>query len=154
MIYTSGSTGKPKGAVVEHRGMFNNLITKVPMLGLTPTDVIAQTASQCFDISVWQFLLGLAIGARVEILPDDISRDPERLIEAIARCGITILESVPSMIRALLDADRKRSLDRLRWLIPCGEAFTPELCRRTLAEHPTLRLLIAYGPAECSDDVT
>ena len=35
VIYTSGSTGKPKGAMVEHRGMFNNLITKVPALGLT-----------------------------------------------------------------------------------------------------------------------
>jgi len=154
VIYTSGSTGKPKGAIVEHRGMFNNLITKVPPLGLTSSDVIAQTASQCFDISVWQFLLGLAIGARVEILPDEISRDPEKLIEAIPRCGITILESVPSMIRALLDAAEDKSLDSLRWLIPCGEAFTPELCRRVMAEHPSLRLLNAYGPAECSDDVT
>lgn len=154
VIYTSGSTGKPKGAVVEHRGMFNNLITKVPALGLTSSDVIAQTASQCFDISVWQFLVGLAIGARVEILPDEISRDPERLVQAIPRCGITILESVPSMIRALLDAAAEESLDGLRWLIPCGEAFTPELCRRVMAQHPSLRLLNAYGPAECSDDVT
>ncbi len=32
IIYTSGSTGKPKGAMVEHCGMFNNLITKVPAL--------------------------------------------------------------------------------------------------------------------------
>lgn len=154
VIYTSGSTGKPKGALVEHRGMFNNLITKVPALGLTSKDVIAQTASQCFDISVWQFLVGLAIGARVEILPDEISRDPERLVEAIQRCGITILESVPSMIRALIDAAPEKSLDDLRWLIPCGEAFTPELCRQVMARHPSLRLLNAYGPAECSDDVT
>jgi amino acid adenylation domain-containing protein len=154
VIYTSGSTGKPKGAMVEHRGMFNNLITKVPALGLTSSDVVAQTASQCFDISVWQFLVGLAIGARVEILPDEISRDPERLVEAIPRCGITVLESVPSMIRALLDTVAEQSLDRLRWLIPCGEAFTPELCRRVMAQHPSVRLLNAYGPAECSDDVT
>lgn len=154
VIYTSGSTGKPKGAMVEHRGMFNNLITKVPTLSLTASDIVAQTASQCFDISVWQFLVGLAIGARVEILPDEISRDPERLIDAISEHGITILESVPSMIRALLDAPRAKSLDKLRWLIPCGEAFAPELCRRVMAQHPTLRLLNAYGPAECSDDVT
>ena len=63
VIFTSGSTGKPKGAMVEHRGMFNNLITKVRALGLTSDDVIAQTASQCFDISVWQFLTALTIGA-------------------------------------------------------------------------------------------
>lgn len=154
VIYTSGSTGKPKGALVEHRGMFNNLITKVPALGLTSSDVIAQTASQCFDISVWQFLLGLAIGARVEIFPDEISRDPEKLIDAVVTQGVTILESVPSMIRALLDAAQDGSFGALRWLIPCGEAFTPELCRRVMSEHPQLKLLNAYGPAECSDDVT
>ncbi|MCX7898646.1 MAG: amino acid adenylation domain-containing protein, partial [Methylocystis sp.] len=159
VIYTSGSTGKPKGAMVEHRGMFNNLITKVPALGLTPNDVIAQTASQCFDISVWQFLTALAIGARVEICPDAISRDPQRLAQTIADRNVTILEAVPSMIRALLDAqDNERGdetpLAHLRWLLPCGEAFAPELCRRFMARYPQVRLLNAYGPAECSDDVS
>ncbi|HYA81265.1 MAG TPA: AMP-binding protein, partial [Methylocystis sp.] len=62
VIFTSGSTGKPKGAMVEHRGMFNNLITKVETLALSARDVIAQTASQCFDISVWQFLTALTLG--------------------------------------------------------------------------------------------
>ncbi|WP_330083592.1 amino acid adenylation domain-containing protein [Methylocystis iwaonis] len=156
IIYTSGSTGKPKGAMVEHRGMFNNLITKVPVLGLTTKDVIAQTASQCFDISVWQFLTALAIGARVEIFPDAISRDPRRLGAEIAARGVTILEAVPSMIRALLDLtfDDETPLAGLRWLLPCGEAFAPELCRRFMARYPQVRLLNAYGPAECSDDVS
>lgn len=155
VIYTSGSTGKPKGAVVEHRGMFNNLITKAPALGLTADDVIAQTASQCFDISVWQFLTALALGARVEILRDDISRDPQRLSAAIEARGVTILETVPSMIRALLDAtETGRELANLRWLLPCGEAFAPELCRRFMERYPNVRLLNAYGPAECSDDVS
>ncbi len=36
----------------------------------------------------------------------------------------------------------------------CGEAFAPELCRRFKARYPQLRLLNAYGPAECSDDVS
>ncbi|MBU3890346.1 non-ribosomal peptide synthetase [Methylosinus sp. KRF6] len=155
VIYTSGSTGKPKGAVVEHRGMFNNLITKERALGLTVDDVIAQTASQCFDISVWQFLTALALGARVEIFRDDISRDPQRLLKEIEAAGVTILEAVPSMIRALLDASEMgRELATLRWLLPCGEAFTPELCRRFMERFPHVRLLNAYGPAECSDDVS
>ncbi|MGD9657834.1 MAG: amino acid adenylation domain-containing protein [Methylocystis sp.] len=155
VIFTSGSTGKPKGAAVEHQGMFNNLITKERALGLTCDDVIAQTASQCFDISVWQFLTALALGARVEILPDDISRDPERLLDEIDTRGVTILETVPSMIRALLDAsDIHRRLHSLRWLLPCGEAFAPELCRLFMERFPHVRLLNAYGPAECSDDVS
>jgi amino acid adenylation domain-containing protein len=155
VIFTSGSTGKPKGATIEHRGMFNNLITKVPALALTGKDVIAQTASQCFDISVWQFLTALTLGGRVEVIPDEVSQDPRRLLDEISRLGVTILETVPSMIQALLDASETRpGLEGLRWLLPCGEAFTPELCRRFMERYPEVRLLNAYGPAECSDDVS
>src|SRR5262249_1796430 len=56
LIYTSGSTGAPKGAMVEQGGMVNHLYAKIEDLHLTAQDVVAQTASQCFDISVWQFL--------------------------------------------------------------------------------------------------
>ncbi len=62
VIFTSGSTGVPKGAMVEHRGMLNHLDAKIRDLGLTAADSVAQTASQCFDISVWQFLVALGDG--------------------------------------------------------------------------------------------
>jgi amino acid adenylation domain-containing protein len=155
VIFTSGSTGMPKGAMVEYKGMFNNLITKVPTLGLTGQDVIAQTAGQCFDISVWQHLTALVCGARVEIFPDEIVKEPHQLLAQLAECGGTILEAVPSMIQALLDsADETIELPELRWLIACGEAFPPELCRRWMDRFPHVKVLNAYGPAECSDDVS
>ncbi|MGH8607808.1 MAG: amino acid adenylation domain-containing protein, partial [Gammaproteobacteria bacterium] len=154
IIFTSGSTGVPKGAMVERQGMFNNLMTKVPALGLTATDVIAQTASQCFDISVWQFLTALLCGARVEILPDPITQDPRSLLQTLNGKGVTILESVPSMIQAMLDAPGPvMPLPTLRWLLPTGEACPPELCRRWRERYPHVALLNAYGPAECADDV-
>jgi len=153
-IFTSGSTGTPKGAMVEHRGMYNNLITKVPVLELSETDIIAQTAGPCFDISVWQHLTALVCGARVEIVPDDIVRDPNRLLQQLAESRVTVLEAVPSMIQALLELAGAVELPDLRWLIACGEAFPPELCRRWMQRFPKVQVLNAYGPAECSDDVT
>ncbi len=154
VIFTSGSAGAPKGAMVEHRGMFNNLITKVPTLELTVADVIAQTAGQCFDISVWQHLTALVCGARVEIVPDETVREPGRLLKRLAESGITVLEAVPSLIQALVDMATDIELPSLRWLIACGEAFPPELCRRWMERFPHVRVLNAYGPAECSDDVS
>jgi amino acid adenylation domain-containing protein/non-ribosomal peptide synthase protein (TIGR01720 family) len=155
VIFTSGSTGTPKGAMVEHAGMYNNLVTKRPTLGLTSADVYAQTAGQCFDISVWQFLSAPVLGGRVEIFVDEVSRDPDRLLREVAARGVTVLEAVPSMIVALLDAaSGSVELPALRWLIACGEAFPPDLCRRWLARFPHTRVLNAYGPAECSDDVS
>ncbi|MGH2620735.1 MAG: amino acid adenylation domain-containing protein, partial [Anaerolineales bacterium] len=154
IIFTSGSTGVPKGAMVERRGMFNNLMTKVPALGLTAADVIAQTAPQCFDISVWQFLTPLICGARIQILPDPITRDPASLLRALNEKGITILESVPTLIEAMLDLPGPVTpLPNLRWLLPTGEACSPAICRRWRERYPHVALLNAYGPAECADDV-
>lgn len=153
VIYTSGSTGTPKGAMVERGGMLNNLHSKVSELDLAPGDVVAQTASQCFDISVWQLLTGLICGARVEILPKAVVQDPSALLQAIADKEVTVLELVPSLIGALLDGPQV-PLGPLRWLLPTGEAFPVALCRQWLERYPHVQLLNAYGPAECSDDVS
>ena len=152
VIYTSGSTGLPKGVMVEQRGMLNNQLSKVPYLNLTDADVIAQTASQSFDISVWQFLAAPLFGARVDIVPNTIAHDPQGLLEHVQAQGISVLESVPSLIQGMLAQDRI-SLDGLRWMLPTGEAMPPELAHQWLLRYPQIGLVNAYGPAECSDDV-
>ena len=159
VIFTSGSTGLPKGAMVEQKGMFNHLLAKIADLELTARDAVAQTASQCFDISVWQMLVSLAVGGRVHVYPDEVAHDPEGLLDRVEADGITILEVVPSVQRAMLDAIALRGASRpglasLRWLIATGEALPPDLCRRWLEEYPQVPLVNAYGPTECSDDVT
>ncbi|WEX14102.1 non-ribosomal peptide synthetase [Pseudomonas sp. G11] len=152
VIYTSGSTGLPKGVMVEQRGMLNNQLSKVPYLQLSETDVIAQTASQSFDISVWQFLAAPLFGARVDIVPNTIAHDPQGLLAHVQTQGITVLESVPSLIQGML-AEERISLDGLRWMLPTGEAMPPELAHQWLLRYPQIGLVNAYGPAECSDDV-
>ncbi|NWE64957.1 non-ribosomal peptide synthetase [Pseudomonas tolaasii] len=152
VIYTSGSTGLPKGVMVEQRGMLNNQLSKVPYLDLSPADVIAQTASQSFDISVWQFLAAPLFGARVAIVPNTIAHDPQGLLTHVQAQGITVLESVPSLIQGML-AQEHISLDGLRWMLPTGEAMPPELAHQWLLRYPQIGLVNAYGPAECSDDV-
>ncbi|MGU3305093.1 non-ribosomal peptide synthetase [Pseudomonas sp. M5A4_2d] len=152
VIYTSGSTGLPKGVMVEQRGMLNNQLSKVPYLQLSETDVIAQTASQSFDISVWQFLAAPLFGARVAIVPNTIAHDPQGLLAHVQAQGITVLESVPSLIQGML-AQERMSLDGLRWMLPTGEAMPPELAHQWLLRYPEIGLVNAYGPAECSDDV-
>ncbi|WP_242167030.1 MULTISPECIES: non-ribosomal peptide synthetase [unclassified Pseudomonas] len=152
VIYTSGSTGLPKGVMVEQRGMLNNQLSKVPYLDLSPTDVIAQTASQSFDISVWQFLAAPLFGARVDIVPNTIAHDPQGLLAHVQAQGISVLESVPSLIQGML-AQERMSLDGLRWMLPTGEAMPPELAHQWLLRYPQIGLVNAYGPAECSDDV-
>ena len=157
VIYTSGSTGVPKGAMIEQRGMLNHLLSKISDLRLSASDVIAQTAPQTFDISVWQFLAALMVGGRVHICTDTEVRDPAQLAQVVRREGVTVLQIVPALLRAILDRMPNDStvcaLNRLRWLICIGEALAPDLCRSWLQHFPGVPLINAYGPAECSDTV-
>jgi amino acid adenylation domain-containing protein len=157
VIYTSGSTGVPKGAVIEHAGLLNHLEAKVALLGLGAGDRIAQTAAAAFDISLWQCLAALLVGGHVEILGDDVVRDPGALRAAIAASGITVLEQVPALLQLLLETDEAmagtdEALRCLRWLIVTGEALPPELCRRWLA--PSTFRWERLWPDRVCDDVT
>ena len=162
VIFTSGSTGTPKGAMLDHRGMLNHLFAKIRDLELSAADRVAQSASQTFDISVWQHLAALLTGGQVVVYPDAVARDPARLLAAADGDRITVLEVVPTVLRFLLEhcEGRERSgqvrpaLSALRFIMPTGEALAPELCRRWLALYPRVPLINAYGPTECSDDVT
>lgn len=152
VIYTSGSTGEPKGVMVNQRGMLNNQMSKLPYLRLGEGDVIAQTAATGFDISVWQFLTAPLFGGRLEILPDAVVQDPQRLLEEVVANQISVLECVPAVIVGMLAVAPQR-LDALRWLMPTGEALTVDLATRWFNRYPNVPLVNAYGPAECADDV-
>ena len=156
VIFTSGSTGVPKGAMVEHRGMINHLFSKVNDLDLEPTDVVAQNASQCFDISVWQLIAGLLVGARTVIYPKDTVIDIERFIERTNEDGVTILEVVPSYLESLLRSHEYRPLilDQVRLLLVTGEPVKVGLTEAWFAAFPQIPLVNAYGPTEASDDIT
>jgi len=159
VIYTSGSTGQPKGAMVEQAGMLNHLYAKITDLDLTPADTVAQTASQCFDISVWQFFAALLTGGCTQIFNDEIVRDPSQMLARLKDSGVSVLETVPSLLRMMVDEVESNKataspMAELRWMIPTGEALPPALCRRWFDSHPQVPMLNAYGPTECSDDVS
>ncbi|MFB6367876.1 amino acid adenylation domain-containing protein, partial [Paenibacillus elgii] len=154
VIYTSGSTGKPKGAMVEQRGMLNHLYAKIHDFGITEASVIAQNASHCFDISVWQMFSALVTGGRVVIYPTESTLDAESFMEQVLRDGITVLEVVPSYLSVLLEPGTGNGLERLELLVVTGEAVKPAVVSQWFARYPGIRLANAYGPTEASDDIT
>ena len=94
---------------------------------------MAQTASQCFDISVWQLLAPLLSGGKVDIVGDPVVRDPAWLLDELEVASVSILEVVPSLLRAVLAEQERRhspALLALRWMIVTGETLPPALCRR------------------------
>lgn len=153
VIYTSGSTGRPKGAMVEHAGMLNHLLAMIDEFAIGPTSVIAQTASHCFDISVWQFFTAPLAGGTTVILGNDVVDDPARFLEQIRARGINILELIPSHITVLLEHSSSSHLRDLSWLLATGEAVSPTLLARWFSLFPHIPVVNAYGPTEASDDI-
>jgi amino acid adenylation domain-containing protein len=153
-IGTSGSTGEPKAALITQAGLVNHLQSKVESLKLGPADRVAQIAPATFDVSVWQFLAALLAGGEVAVIPDEDVADPQRLLPALAERAVTVAALVPSMLHAALSAGEPPSLPTLRCLLSTGEPLPPALAERWLSAYPHTRLVNAYGPAECADNVS
>ncbi|MBT2393898.1 amino acid adenylation domain-containing protein [Streptomyces sp. ISL-1] len=158
-VFTSGSTGRPKGVLVPHRGLSNHLLAVIDLYGLDENDTIAFNAPLTFDVSIWQTLTLLLAGGRVHVMDDDTTRDPHAMLESIAEHGVTVIQIVPAVLRAVLDlwdTDDKtvEHCAGLRWMLVHGEELPPDLVTRWYKRFPGIPLANVYGPAECSDDVS
>jgi amino acid adenylation domain-containing protein/non-ribosomal peptide synthase protein (TIGR01720 family) len=156
VIYTSGSTGKPKGAMVEHRGILNHILGMIRDLELTEQSVVAETASHCFDISVWQFFAALICGARTVIYPDQIVLQPAELAGSLENDRVTVAQFVPSYLAAFIEEMRnlQPQLSQLQFMVLIGEILKTSQVRDWFSLYPDVRMMNAYGPTEASDSIT
>ncbi|MFB9903203.1 non-ribosomal peptide synthetase [Allokutzneria oryzae] len=154
IYFTSGSTGEPKGAMCEHLGMLNHLYAKIDDLGIGEGQVVAQTAPQCFDISLWQLVSALLVGGRTLLVEQEVVLDVERFVDKITSGRVTVLQVVPSYLEVVLSyvEQHPRELPDLRCVSVTGEALKKELAQRWFAAAPRIKLVNAYGLTETSDD--
>ncbi|MFD5876718.1 amino acid adenylation domain-containing protein [Streptomyces sp. NPDC060322] len=154
VFFTSGSTGEPKGAMVEHAGMLNHLLAKIDDLGIREGDVVAQTAPQCFDISLWQLLAPLITGGHTLLVGQEAIMDVRRFVDTLADGEAGVVQVVPSYLDVVLSFLERhpRPLPRLHCVSVTGEALKKGLVERWFAVRPGVRLVNAYGLTETSDD--
>ncbi|RXV73800.1 amino acid adenylation domain-containing protein [Burkholderia stabilis] len=158
LIYTSGSTGKPKGAGNTHGALANRIAWMQHAYRLTRNDVVLHKTPFGFDVSVWEFVWPLAIGAKLAIAAPGDHRDPARLAAAIHAHGVTVLHFVPSMLAAfaayLDDFSAAAQCDSVRLIVASGEALAPELVAKMARLLPNATLVNLYGPTEAAIDVS
>ena len=154
IYFTSGSTGEPKGAMCEHAGLLNHLYAKIDDLQIGAGTVVAQTAPQCFDISLWQLVAALLAGGRTLIVDQETILDAPRFIAKIVGARVNIVQVVPSYLDVLVSylGQRPTALPDLAYVVATGEALKQELVERWFAVQPGIKLVNAYGLTETSDD--
>ena len=153
IIYTSGSTGRPKGAAIPHGAIANHMRWMQEDYPIGAGDRLLQRTTISFDASVWELWAPLLAGATLVMGGPDAHRDPAAAVEEAAERGITILQFVPTMLRAVLDEPGFARM-RVRRLFVGGEALAADLARRAAEAIPGLEVVNEYGPTECCIQVT
>ncbi|NBE99427.1 amino acid adenylation domain-containing protein [Nonomuraea sp. KC401] len=156
VIYTSGSTGEPKGVQIEHRAAVNRIAWMERAYPIDAADVIMQKTPTSFDVSVWELFWGVLAGSAVCLPAPGAERDPEALVAAVRRYGVTTMHFVPPMLDAFLDfvSGAQEGPGPLRQVFASGEALAPHHVRRFHEVMPSARLVNLYGPTEATVDVT
>jgi len=152
-IYTSGSTGTPKAVLVPHAAIRNHMLWMQERFPLGPEDGVVQKTPFTFDAAVWEFFAPLLAGARLILAPQGAHQDPASLARLIADEGATILQMVPTGLRAVLDVSGIERCRTLKRIFSGGEVLTPELVERAL-ERLRAELVNLYGPTEACIDST
>lgn len=150
-FYTSGSSGRPKGVQLNYDGIdafqlgFNELAqmdAEARCLNVAPLH---------FDVSLYDVLLPLRLGAVVHLGPP--IPVPEVVLGLITEHRITHTSSVGSTMTLLADASddfRGFDLSSLRCLLTGAEVINPRTVQRWLAVAPRLTVINAYGPTEAT----
>lgn len=156
VIYTSGSTGKPKGVVGLHRGAVNRFAWMWQAYPFEPDEVACAKTSLSFVDSVWETFGALLAGIPTVLISEEVAKNPANLVATLDRHCVTRIVLVPSLLRAMLEAepDIRQRLRRLKYWISSGEALSADLVSRFRDSFPEAVLLNLYGSSEVSADVT
>jgi bacillaene biosynthesis, polyketide synthase / nonribosomal peptide synthetase PksN/BaeN len=150
IMYTSGSTGTPKGVALEHRQVLNRFVWLWENYGFDDQEVACQRTTVNFIPSLWEMLGGLLCGVKTVIVPDEVVKDPMRLIQTLAEHQVTRIAVVPSLLRMLLDIEPKlqEKLPHLKLWFVAGEPLTAKLYYRFKTQMPQAILHNDYGATE------
>ncbi len=147
VIHTSGSTGRPKGVMVTHGAAWNTIAAVNARLGLGPRDRVLSVSALTFDLSVWDMLGPLSVGAAA-VVPRGVSaRDPAAWLRLAGAAGASVWNSAPGLMAAALERGGA-GLSSLRWALLSGDFIPlamPDAIRRVA---PACRVLSLGGATE------
>lgn len=144
LLYTSGTTGKPKGVPMKHwQNVLNAQIAVHRVFHAEPGENIAQLAGINFLVSLVESFTILLNGLRMIMIPDDIKKDPRRLIQYLQKKNIRRASIAPS----LLTAFPKTDIPTLKTIVLIGEPISLSVRNYWMKR---LMLVNCYGFTESS----
>ncbi len=124
VLFSSGSTGIPKGVCVSSRASVHAVNSYIRDLAISAGDVIANTVSFSFDISIFDIFASLWTGAKLVLpaLPQQPSL--QEVADSAVESGASVVFTVPSIGIRMLSHLGSVKPPRLRALALTGERTT------------------------------
>ncbi len=154
VMFTSGSTGRPKGVMIPREALAHYADWAWRAMAVLPGDRWSQHPNIAFDLSVLD-IYG-ALGAGATLCPLSGARDRLMPGDAIRRLGLTVWNSVPSVLDLMRRAGQltAETLASLRLMTFCGEPLTRDQLEAVFAARPDLPVHNTYGPTEATVSCT
>lgn len=163
LLYTSGITAQPKGVLVPHSSLSIYIQSLARALPVTGQDICLQTAMLSFSAASRQVWLPLYLGATLVVATKEEGTDPFVLFTLIKEQGVTVWDTVPSILNTVLRSlqrldvkSRTELLDNdLRLIMVTGEALlweTIHAWRKTLG-HDNTEIINLYSQTETAGTV-
>jgi len=153
VIYTSGSTGLPKGVMIDHRGAVNTILDINNRFGVGPHDRVLALSALSFDLSVYDIFGTLAAGGTIVMPEQGAARDPSRWAQLIAREKVTIWNSVPALMKLLVEylaANPRLPSSSLRLVLLSGDWNPVTLPDQIKAQLGEVQIISLGGATEAS----
>ncbi|MDC8004718.1 amino acid adenylation domain-containing protein [Aureisphaera galaxeae] len=155
IFFTSGSTGRPKAVFGNHKSLSHFIHWESKELEITASDRIGQLTSLSFDASLRDIFLPFIEGARICIPSTEVKNDIGKLKNWIKEKDITILHTIPTMMRMLSANDGSQHsgnyFPSLRYMLLAGEKLYKKDISDWRALYGTNTTIInLYGTTEAT----
>jgi long-chain acyl-CoA synthetase len=153
LFYTGGTTGRSKGVMLSHANIVANTFHKTITVGFRVDDVFLAAPAMFHVAGVAPLLSLLTLGARTVIVP---GFDPVGVLDAIKTHGVTIMMPVPTMLSAMIVAQRAnpREIPSLRMLGHAASPMSVAGIKSAVATFPGVEIAQFYGATETASIVT
>ena len=153
IIFTSGTTGVPKGVMITHAAAENTIYDMYEKFNISNKDVFFALTKLSFDLSIYDVFGCFDVGGTLVIPKESSATNPFHWLELVEKYKVTIWNSVPALLKMLLqeiNEANNQKLQSLRLILLSGDVIDNKLPGKVREILSDYRMVSLGGATEAS----